>query len=83
MKRIVLLVLASCAALAPCASDASTNAADCAASASSAADAPAEKPAPAQCEAVTKSGARCKRNALPGGKLCRQHQKIADSKGKR
>ena len=33
-----------------------------------------------QCEAVTKSGNRCKRNAVVSGKLCRQHQKIADVK---
>lgn len=30
-----------------------------------------------QCEAVTKSGNRCRRNAVPGAKLCRQHQKIS------
>ena len=36
----------------------------------------------AQCEAITKSGARCKRNAAPGAKLCRQHQKIAETKAK-
>ena len=29
-----------------------------------------------QCEAQTKSGTRCKRSALPGEKLCRQHKKI-------
>ena len=33
-----------------------------------------------QCEAVTKSGNRCKRNAAPGEKLCRQHLKIANRK---
>ena len=33
-----------------------------------------------QCEAATKSGNRCKRNAAPGEKLCRQHLKIADRK---
>ena len=31
-----------------------------------------------QCEARTKSGTRCKRNALPGEKLCRQHKKIEE-----
>lgn len=35
-----------------------------------------------QCEALTKSGTQCKRKALPGGKLCRQHQKIAEKKAK-
>lgn len=29
-----------------------------------------------QCEAVTKSGNRCKRNAVLCEKLCRQHKKI-------
>ena len=33
-----------------------------------------------QCEAITKSGNRCKRNAVAGGKLCRQHQRINDRK---
>ena len=28
-----------------------------------------------QCEAMTKSGTRCKRNAVPGERLCRQHKK--------
>lgn len=42
----------------------------------------AETPARVQCEAVTKSGTQCKRKALSGGKLCRQHQKIADKKAK-
>ena len=32
-----------------------------------------------RCEAFTKSGNRCKRNAAPGGKLCRQHGKILKS----
>ena len=29
-----------------------------------------------QCEATTKSGTRCKRNAAPNAKFCRQHLKI-------
>ena len=29
-----------------------------------------------QCEAVTKSSTRCKRNSIPCGKFCRQHQRI-------
>lgn len=32
-----------------------------------------------QCEAITKSGNRCKRKAVPGGNLCRQHKKIAEA----
>ena len=31
-----------------------------------------------QCEVRTKSGTRCKRNAQPGEKLCRQHKKIEE-----
>ena len=41
-------------------------------------NAPAAKPPRRQCEAVTKSGNRCRRNASPGAKLCRQHQKISN-----
>lgn len=33
-----------------------------------------------QCEAVTMSGNRCKRNAVSGEKLCHQHLKIAKRK---
>ena len=33
-----------------------------------------------QCEAITKSGNRCRRNAVAGGKHCRQHQRINDRK---
>ena len=40
------------------------------------ANAAADKQLRHQCEAVTKSGNRCKRNSISGGKLCRQHQKI-------
>lgn len=44
----------------------------------------AEKaPERVQCEALTKSGTQCKRKALLGGKLCRQHQKIAEKKAKK
>ena len=49
-------------------------------SVTAATNAPATKVSRQQCEAVTKSGNRCKRNAVVGGKLCRQHQKIADVK---
>ena len=41
---------------------------------------PAAKLIRTQCEALTKSGNRCKRNAVPGEKLCRQHQKIFRAK---
>lgn len=41
-----------------------------------------EAPARVQCEALTKSGTQCKRKAIPDGKLCRQHQKIAEKKAK-
>ena len=33
-----------------------------------------------QCEAITKSGNRCKRNSIPSGKFCRQHQRIRGCK---
>ena len=37
----------------------------------------AEGKSPRQrCEAITKSGNRCKRNAVSGERLCRQHRKI-------
>ena len=35
-----------------------------------------------QCEAITLSGNRCKRRAIPGGKCCRQHEKIIEKKKK-
>ena len=42
-----------------------------------------ESPTREQCAAFTKSGTRCKRKAIPGGKLCRQHQKLVEkSQGK-
>ena len=41
----------------------------------------AEGKSPRQrCEAITKSGNRCKRNAVASGKLCRQHQRINNRK---
>ena len=61
-----------------------TNVISCVTMVLSATNTPAAKLQRTQCEAITKSGTRCKRNAIPGGKLCRQHQKIADAKtGKR
>ena len=55
---------------------ASTNAVPVEAVAPSVTNAPTVKLLRTQCEAFTKSGSRCKRNAPPGAKLCRQHQKI-------
>ena len=90
MRRLALFVIALTAA-APCvAAPAVTNAVPGIVSASAATNAPATKPTFAkvtedkqarhQCEAVTKSGTRCKRNSIPGGKLCRQHQRIRSRK---
>lgn len=42
-----------------------------------------EESARVQCAALTKSGTQCKRKAVPGGKFCRQHQKIAEKKAKK
>lgn len=66
MNRVVLILALACQALSCPAAEASTNAVNTVASSA----------ARTQCEARTKSGTRCKRNALPGGKLCRQHKKI-------
>lgn len=52
-----------------------TNTVPSAVSVTAATNVPAAKVARQQCEAITKSGNRCKRNAVHGGKLCRQHQK--------
>ena len=78
MRRLALLVL-SLPAVIPCvAAPAVTNAVAGVASVakSTFAKAADDKQSRRQCEAITKSGTRCKRNSLPGGKLCRQHQKI-------
>ena len=86
MIRLALLVL-SLPAVIPCvAAPAVTNAVSGLVSVAAATNAPVAKSTFAkaaddkqsrhQCEAVTKSGTRCKRNSLPGGKPCRQHQKI-------
>ena len=75
MRILVLLVLVL-SATRPCvAAPAVTNSISSAVSVTA-----ATKVSRQQCEAVTKSGNRCKRNAVVGGKLCRQHQKIADVK---
>ena len=68
MNRVALILALACLALSCPAADATTNVVRQVAS-------PAAR---AQCEARTKSGTRCKRNALPNGKLCRQHKKIEE-----
>ena len=68
MIRFALVLALTCAAFSCPAAEASTNAVTAVAS-------PAAR---TQCEARTKSGTRCKRNALPGERLCRQHKKIEE-----
>ena len=75
MKRAVLsIVVILTAALSCLAESVATNAV------SNVVSVAAAKVPRQQCEAVTKSGNRCKRNAAPGEKLCRQHQKIFRAK---
>ena len=86
MIRLALLVFALSVALSCVATPAVTNAVPVMGSVTVATNAPAAKSTVAnaaagkqlrhQCEAVTKSGNRCKRNSIPGGRFCRQHQKI-------
>lgn len=76
MRGFALLILVLSAALLCLAAPAATNAVPNAASVAAVTNAPAAKLSRAQCEALTKSGTRCKRNAAPGEKLCRQHLKI-------
>ena len=78
MKKFCLLLLSAVSAALLQAAPAVTNAVPVAAVAVT--NAPAAKAPRTQCEAVTKSGTRCKRNAVPGRKLCRQHQKILDAR---
>ena len=80
MRKFALLVIVLAAALLCSAEPASTNTASVVVATT---NAPAAKLPRQQCEAVTKSGNRCKRNAAPGAKLCRQHQKIDANKAKR
>ena len=77
MKSGCLLVLVACGAALLC-SASTTNTVSAVAAATST-NAPAAKLPRTQCVATTKSGTRCKRNAVPGHKLCRQHQKIKQS----
>lgn len=80
MRILVLFVLVFSAALPCAAAPTVTNSVSSVVSVTLATNAPAGKVSRQQCEAVTKSGNRCKRNAVSGGKLCRQHQKISDRK---
>ena len=81
MRRTILSIIVMIAAALLClAESAATNAASSVVSVTVATNAPAAKVARQQCEAITKSGNRCKRNAIPGEKLCRQHLKIAKRK---
>lgn len=77
MNRAVLSVVVILFAALSCPADAAaTNAATGVVAVAVATNVPAAKVPRQQCEAVTKSGNRCKRNAVPGARLCRQHQKI-------
>ena len=80
MRILVLFVLALSAARPCVAAPAVTNSVSSVVSVTVATNAPAAKVSRQQCEAITKSGSRCKRNAVSGGKLCRQHQKISGRK---
>ena len=80
MRTLALLVVVSFAVLFCPAESAATNVASSVTFAVSTTNAPAAKVSRQQCEAVTKSGNRCKRNAVLGEKLCRQHKKIFRAK---
>ena len=90
MRILTLFVLASSAALSCVAAPTVTNSVSSVVSVTVATNASAAKSSIAKaaegklprqrCEAITKSGNRCKRNSVGGGKLCRQHQRISDRK---
>ena len=81
MRRAILSIVVILSAALSCLADfAATNVALIVVSVVAATNTPALKVSRQQCEAVTKSGNRCKRNAVPGEKLCRQHLKIANRK---
>ena len=81
MRRVGLfIVVILVAALSCIAGSVVTNAVSDVVSVAAATNAPAAGLSRQQCEATTKSGNRCKRNAVPGEKLCRQHLKIAKRK---
>ena len=77
MRRFVLLIFVLRVALPGVAASVSTNIAVSVASVASPTNVPVANSIRRQCEAGTKSGNRCKRNAVPGATLCRQHQKIS------
>ena len=82
MRRVILSIAVVLSATLPCLAESpTTNAVSGVVSVTSTTNAPMTKVSRHQCEAVTKSGNRCKRNSVPGGKLCRQHLKI-ERKGK-
>ena len=81
MRRAILsIVVILFAALSCLAETAATTAVSNVISVAAATNTPAAKLPRQQCEAVTRSGNRCKRNAAPGEKLCLQHLKIANRK---
>ena len=81
MKRAILASIVMLSAALTCiAESAITNSVFSVVSVTSTTNTPAAKLPRQQCEAITKSDNRCKRNAIPGEKLCRQHLKIAKRK---
>ena len=80
MRGLVLFGFALSMALASVAAPTVMNTVSGVASFSASTNAPVAKVSRQQCEAITKSGSRCKRNAVAGGKLCRQHQRISGRK---
>ena len=81
MRRAILSIVVILSAALSCLADsAATNVALNVVSVVAATNTPALKVSRQQCEAVTKSGNRCKRNAVSGEKLCHQHLKIAKRK---
>ena len=81
MKQAILsIIVILFAALSCLAESAATNAAPIVVSVAFTTNTPALKLPRQQCEAVTMSGNRCKRNAVSGEKLCHQHLKIAKRK---
>ena len=81
MKRTILSIVVTLSAALSCfAESAAPNIISNVVSVAAATNVPVVKVSRQQCEAVTKSGNRCKRNAALGEKLCRQHLKIANRK---
>ena len=81
MRRAILSIIVMLAVALSClAEPVAANAVSGAVSIAAATNVPALKLPRQQCEAITKSGNRCKRNAVPGEKLCRQHHRIANRK---